>query len=153
MVPRADIVAINEQVFGRLNRSSDVTRKINELAEYLKLSIYEFVEKFVKSASRLGIDDDAEVPPGPLSMAGAPEKLKTLIDDAVKKGAKVVLEGKTDGTKVSPTILDHVTPDMEIYYEESFGPVCASNIRPRKCKSSVQQCAAIVCLIRVNSLE
>ena len=41
-----EVVAINEQVFGRLRRSSELTRKINELAEFLKRTIYDFVEKF-----------------------------------------------------------------------------------------------------------
>ena len=41
-----EVLAINEQVFGRRTRSPDLTRKINELAEYLKRTLYDFVEKF-----------------------------------------------------------------------------------------------------------
>ena len=41
-----DNVQINEQVFGSRNRSPELTRKINEKAEYLKRTIYDFVDKF-----------------------------------------------------------------------------------------------------------
>ena len=40
-----------------------------------------------------------------------------------KKGAKLVAGGKRTGTVVEATVLDHVTSDMRIYSEESFGPV------------------------------
>ncbi len=51
LVPEAffghpDNVEIDKQAFGRLKRSSQLTRRIYELAEYLKRTIYEFVERF-----------------------------------------------------------------------------------------------------------
>jgi len=51
------------------------------------------------------------------------ERMDTLIADAVAKGAKVVAGGKRNGTVVEATLLDHVTAEMNIYSEESFGPV------------------------------
>jgi benzaldehyde dehydrogenase (NAD) len=48
-----------------------------------------------------------------------------LVDDAVSKGAKVVTGGKAEGACFEPTVLTGVTPEMRIYYEESFGPVVA----------------------------
>jgi aldehyde dehydrogenase (NAD+) len=52
-------------------------------------------------------------------------RIRALIDDAVAKGAKVVMGGESDPATrfVSPTILTGVTPDMAIFYEEVFGPV------------------------------
>ncbi len=41
-----DNVWINEQVYGVRHRDSDVTKKIYELAEYLKQTLYEFVDRF-----------------------------------------------------------------------------------------------------------
>lgn len=41
-----EVLAINEMAFGHLKRSPDLTRKINELADYLKRTLYDFVEKF-----------------------------------------------------------------------------------------------------------
>ena len=46
-----------------------------------------------------------------------------LIDDALSKGAKLLCGGKADTTLMPATILDHVTPQMRIYHEETFGPV------------------------------
>ncbi len=40
-----DVLEINKQAFGTLTRSADLTRKINDLAEYLKSTLYEFVER------------------------------------------------------------------------------------------------------------
>jgi glycosyltransferase involved in cell wall biosynthesis len=37
---------INQRVWGRYNRSPHVTRRINEIAEYLKYTLYEFIRKF-----------------------------------------------------------------------------------------------------------
>jgi vanillin dehydrogenase len=51
------------------------------------------------------------------------ERMDTLMADAVSKGARVVAGGKRTGTVVEATLLDHVTPAMKIYSEESFGPV------------------------------
>jgi benzaldehyde dehydrogenase (NAD) len=51
------------------------------------------------------------------------ERCNALIDDALAKGAKLVCGGKADSTLMPATLLDHVTPAMKIYSEESFGPV------------------------------
>jgi acyl-CoA reductase-like NAD-dependent aldehyde dehydrogenase len=51
-----------------------------------------------------------------------------MVEDAVSKGAKLVAGGKREGSIMEATVLDHVKPDMQLYYEESFGPV-ASVIR------------------------
>ena len=41
------------------------------------------------------------------------------------KGAQLVAGGKVDGTLIEATLLDHVTPSMRIYREESFGPTAS----------------------------
>jgi benzaldehyde dehydrogenase (NAD) len=46
-----------------------------------------------------------------------------LIDDALARGAKLLCGGKAESTLMPATLLDHVTPHMRIYSEESFGPV------------------------------
>jgi benzaldehyde dehydrogenase (NAD) len=51
------------------------------------------------------------------------ERCNALIDDALAKGATLVCGGKADSTLMPATLLDHVTADMRIYAEESFGPV------------------------------
>jgi glycosyltransferase involved in cell wall biosynthesis len=51
LVPEAsfahpDIAAINAQVFGKLTRSPEMTRKIFDVSEYLKSTLYDFVQNF-----------------------------------------------------------------------------------------------------------
>lgn len=61
------------------------------------------------------------------SMVGrdAAQRVRAMVDDAINKGARLVAGGEVDGTIMQPTLLDHVTPAMQIYRDESFGPVAA----------------------------
>ena len=53
----------------------------------------------------------------------AAQRVRAMIDDAVAKGATLVTGGEVEGTIMQPALLDHVTPAMQIYRDESFGPV------------------------------
>lgn len=53
------------------------------------------------------------------------ERCNALIDDALAHGATLVCGGKADTTLMPATLLDHVTPAMKIYREETFAPVKA----------------------------
>jgi len=65
----------------------------------------------------------------PLPNKSRTDLMRRLIDDAVSKGAKIVNEkggeiiGGPDSTLMIPAVLFPVTPDMDIYYEEQFGPI------------------------------
>ncbi len=87
-----------------------------------------FVEKFAKAvqAIKVGNGMEAGVSQGPLIDQAALEKVERHIADALSKGAKLVTGGKPSSlgsTYYEPTILDNVTNDMLITYEETFGPV------------------------------
>jgi acyl-CoA reductase-like NAD-dependent aldehyde dehydrogenase len=83
-----------------------------------------FVAKFAAKASSLPAGDPrGHVVLGSLVDLAPAERMDVLIADAVAHGAKVVAGGKRNGTVVEATLLDHVTPKMKIYSEESFGPV------------------------------
>lgn len=63
------------------------------------------------------------------------KRVKSLIDDAVKKGATVVSGGNANAKDnyVEPTVLTDVTEDMNIMQEEVFGPVmCVVGYNDRK---------------------
>lgn len=49
-------------------------------------------------------------------------RLRGLIDDALAKGARLVIGGEAHGAVLQPTILDHVAYGMRVYGEEVFGP-------------------------------
>ncbi|MDH4188592.1 MAG: aldehyde dehydrogenase family protein [Betaproteobacteria bacterium] len=89
-------------------------------------SVYdEFLRRFIERAARLKVGDprDKSNIIGPLINDKQAAKVKEQIDDAVARGAKVVLGGKVTGRFVEPTILTGVTPDMKVYQDETFGPV------------------------------
>ena len=60
---------------------------------------------------------------GSLVGVEAAERIGGLVNDAVSKGARLLAGGRVDGTVMSATVLDQVTPAMRLYGEESFGPV------------------------------
>jgi aldehyde dehydrogenase (NAD+) len=89
-------------------------------------SIYpEFLRRFVERAARLKVGDtrDPANVIGPLINDRQSARVKGQIEDAVRRGAKVVLGGGVRGRFVEPTILTGVTPDMEVWRDETFGPV------------------------------
>jgi len=53
------------------------------------------------------------------------QRVKSLIDDALKKGAKLICGGESniEDNYIEPTVLTDVTEDMTIMQEEVFGPV------------------------------
>ncbi|MBO0345376.1 aldehyde dehydrogenase family protein [Roseibium sp. CAU 1637] len=90
-------------------------------------SIYDtFVPKFVERAAKLKVGDpttDKSNIIGPLINDKQVAQVKAQLEDAIAKGAKVLVGGKIEGRFVEPTILEGVTPDMLIYQNETFGPV------------------------------
>lgn len=46
-----------------------------------------------------------------------------LIQDAIEKKASLITGNKREGNLIYPTLLDYVTPDMRLAWEEPFGPV------------------------------
>lgn len=59
----------------------------------------------------------------PLIDVKAANFVKELIDDAVEKNATKVVGGEQLENLIHPTLLDHVTEEMRVAWEEPFGPV------------------------------
>ncbi len=88
--------------------------------------LYEpFLEKFAAAmtAARTGDPTDEATEVGPLSSLVAAERLQAQVDRAVAQGARLVVGGTRDGAFYTPTVLTGVTPEMDAYGEEFFGPV------------------------------
>ncbi|MEO8527823.1 MAG: aldehyde dehydrogenase family protein, partial [Pseudolysinimonas sp.] len=62
---------------------------------------------------------------GPLSSLAAAEGLQAQLDRAVAQGARLVAGGTRDGAFFPAAVLADVTPAMDAYHEEFFGPVAA----------------------------
>ena len=88
----------------------------------------EFTHRFVEIASGLKVGDpmDMDTDIGPLVREQQIELLEEQVRDALSGGAKAILEGgrlNREGFFYSPVILSHVTKDMKVQNEETFGPV------------------------------
>jgi succinate-semialdehyde dehydrogenase/glutarate-semialdehyde dehydrogenase len=95
----------------------------------IQSGIYDaFAEKLVAAVKQLKVGNGLEpdVLQGPLIDQSAVEKIEDYIQDAVSKGARVLLGGKRHAlgqTFFEPTVLADVTPKMKVAREEIFGPV------------------------------
>jgi len=85
----------------------------------------EFVKRFAAKAKALASGDprDGKTPLGAVVDAQTMRHVNNLIDDAVVKGATIVAGGKAESVLMPATVVDGVTADMNIYRDESFGPV------------------------------
>ncbi|OQE42331.1 hypothetical protein PENCOP_c004G08039 [Penicillium coprophilum] len=97
---------------------------------FVQESIYdEFIKMFKSAVSQFQVGNgfDAKTTHGPLVTPAAVERVAGLVNDAVKRGAKVELGGKRrpdlGPNFFEPTILTNVSLDMSVANEEIFGPV------------------------------
>ena len=95
---------------------------------YVQAGIYDaFAEKLKTRVNQMKVGDGFEegVELGPLINADAGAKVKEHIEDAVSKGAKIILGNAKDdqaGNFFEPTIVTGVTQEMKVATEETFGP-------------------------------
>ncbi|GAA6202248.1 CoA-acylating methylmalonate-semialdehyde dehydrogenase [Aquicoccus sp. SU-CL01552] len=94
------------------------------------------IEKLVPRIEKLKVGpytagDDVDY--GPVVTSAAKEKILGLVQSGVDQGAELVVDGRgfslqgyEDGFFVGPHLFDKVTPDMDIYKQEIFGPVLST---------------------------
>jgi benzaldehyde dehydrogenase (NAD) len=127
--------AVNGAAFGAFANSGQICMSTERIIVDSKIA-NAFVDKFVTKAKGLPLGDPRKPEPvvlGSVIGMNTVSHCNALIDDAVAKGAKIVCGGKAETTLMPATVLDHVTPQMRIYHEETFGPV--------------------KCIVRVNGVE
>ncbi|MEK9801887.1 MAG: aldehyde dehydrogenase [Curvibacter sp.] len=127
--------AVNGAAFGAFANSGQICMSTERIIVDQKIADA-FVKKFADKAKNLPLGDPRKPEPvvlGSVIGMSTVEHCNALIDDALAKGAKLVCGEKATSTLMPATILDHVTPAMKIYHEETFGPV--------------------KCIVRVNGVE
>ncbi|MCY1671054.1 CoA-acylating methylmalonate-semialdehyde dehydrogenase [Novosphingobium sp. SL115] len=82
------------------------------------------------NALRVGVSTDPEAHYGPVVTQAHKEKVEGWIAKCVEEGGELVIDGRgftlqghENGFFVGPTLIDHVTADMDSYHNEIFGPV------------------------------
>ncbi|MAT83082.1 MAG: methylmalonate-semialdehyde dehydrogenase (CoA acylating) [Gammaproteobacteria bacterium] len=90
------------------------------------------IERLVPEVEKLkvGISTDPDAHYGPVVTAAHRERIERYIQMGVDEGAELVMDGRgfelqgyEQGFFIGPSLFDRVTPDMETYRDEIFGPV------------------------------
>ena len=126
---RADLeVAIAGSVTAAFHLSGQICTSAERF--FVHTAVHDaFVEGLVSGASQLRIGHGlgrSEI--GPLVSQAARDKVIRLVEGARAAGAQVACGGKNWGERgwfYEPTVLTGVTPEMEIFHEEVFGPVAS----------------------------
>ncbi|ANT61390.1 methylmalonate-semialdehyde dehydrogenase (acylating) [Salipiger sp. CCB-MM3] len=94
------------------------------------------IEKLVPRVEKLKVGPytaGEDVDYGPVITGTAKDRINGLVTKGVEQGAKLVIDGRDfslqgyeNGFFVGPSLFDNVTPDMDIYKEEIFGPVLST---------------------------
>lgn len=82
------------------------------------------VEAIVQGAAKLSVgapEDNANITP--VISSSSADFIEGLVKDAEAKGAEFKMPWKREGNLLWPVVLDHVTPEMRLAWEEPFGPV------------------------------
>ena len=105
------------------------------------------IEKLVPRIERLQVGPYTagdEIDYGPVVTSAAKQNILGLVESGVNQGAKLVVDGRgfslqgyEDGFFVGPHLFDNVTPDMDIYKKEIFGPVL-STVRAGSYEEAIQ---------------
>ncbi|MDB5583002.1 MAG: succinate semialdehyde dehydrogenase [Bradyrhizobium sp.] len=94
---------------------------------YVQAGIYDaFLAKLAEAvaALRVGAGSEERTDIGPLIDQPAVSKVRSHVDDAVAKGARVLTGGRQlEGLFFEPTVLADVTREMIVNHEETFGPL------------------------------
>ncbi|WP_276807731.1 aldehyde dehydrogenase [Castellaniella defragrans] len=118
--------AVNAAAFGAFANSGQICMSTERIIVDERIAD-EFVRRLADKARALPVGDPREGPVvlGSLVDMSAVRRCNDMIDDALAKGATLLCGGRSEDTLMAATLLDHVTPDMRIYAEETFGPVKA----------------------------
>jgi malonate-semialdehyde dehydrogenase (acetylating)/methylmalonate-semialdehyde dehydrogenase len=96
-----------------------------DTAERLKAKLIPAIE-----ALNVGISTDPQAHYGPVVTQEHKQKVEAWIARCAEEGGEIVVDGRgftlqgyEKGFFVGPTLIDHVTPEMDSYHNEIFGPV------------------------------
>jgi acyl-CoA reductase-like NAD-dependent aldehyde dehydrogenase len=115
--------AVNAAVFGAFANQGQICMSTERILVDEKVADT-FAQKFVAKARALPCGDPRSdnVVLGSVVDLSTVKRVRRLIDDATSHGAELLLGGESNGTLMPAVVVDFVTPQMEIFHEESFGP-------------------------------
>lgn len=116
--------AVNGIAFGAFANSGQICMSTERIVVDAAIAD-DFVARLAAKVQALPLGDPRQGPVvlGSVVDMATVQRCNALIDDALARGATLVCGGKAENTLFPATLLDHVTREMAIYHEESFGPV------------------------------
>ena len=127
--PDAEInLAAKKIAFGAFVYSGQVCISIQRA--YIHSSKYEdFLESLIKATKELISGDplDENITMGPMIDQGNAERIELWVNEAVAKGANILIGGNRDKNYYPPTILTNVNPKIPVACSEAFGPILIIN--------------------------
>ena len=124
--------ALNLAIVLNFHNSGQICVAANRV--FVHKNIYDkFLKAYIKRASELklgfGTKENTDVFMGPVVTRSDRDRMLALVEDAVSKGAKLEYGGKIpeglpeEGNWIEPTVVSGITPDMDLFRKETFGPV------------------------------
>ena len=120
-------LALDAAVFGAFMNSGQICMSTDRIIVHRSL-VDDFVQRYVERVEALTAGDPADPTTvvGPLINARGAQRVSRLVEDAAARGATLLtgdgaIEGP-NGTLIRPVVLTDVTPDMDVYASEIFGP-------------------------------
>lgn len=124
--------AISDGVKRSFRNMGQICNAVNRI--YVEEEIAEeYIQRFVEETTKLTMGDglaNPNVDLGPMIDEEGIRRTQSHVDDALRKGAKLLCGGKRpdradlrEGYFYEPTVLTNVTKDMLVMHEESFGPI------------------------------
>ncbi|HTV50483.1 MAG TPA: aldehyde dehydrogenase [Steroidobacteraceae bacterium] len=116
--------AVSATVFGAYANAGQICMSTERVIVHEKVADA-FAAKLAQRVKALPVGDPREGEFVIGSVVGRPtvERVEKLVSEAVAQGAKVLAGGeKAAGTVMKGVVVDHVTPKMSLFREESFGP-------------------------------
>lgn len=121
-------IAIESIYFNRFVNSGQTCDALKRLIVHESIfdEVIERLTKLIKT-KKIGDPQDPKTDLGPLVSEKQLINLENQVDDAIKKGAKVIIGGKRpanlSGAYYEPTILTNITYDMLVWNTEVFAPI------------------------------
>lgn len=115
--------AVNAAVFGAFAHSGQICMSTERVIVHEQIADA-FAKKLAERVAALPTGDPAkgEFVLGSVVGMDTVDRVKRLVDAAVAQGAQLLCGGEARGTIMSGVVVDKVTPQMELFREESFGP-------------------------------
>ena len=122
----ADVdAAVNATVFGAFANQGQICMSTERVIVDRTIADRYAAQLAKRVAALPAGDPTGHVVLGSVVGSSTVERMQRLVADAVAHGAKVLTGGESEGTIMRGIVIDHVTPEMAVFREESFGPQVA----------------------------